>query len=68
MIRRRILPIILNALERQAAVAMIGPRQVGKTTLALHIAGATDSLYLDLEDPADREKLADPAFFLAQYD
>lgn len=55
------------ALARQAAVAVIGPRQVGKTTLAHAIAEARPSLYLDLEATADREKLADPVLFLGQY-
>ena len=43
-----------NALGRQAAVALIGPRQVGKTTLALDIARSRNALYLDLEDRDDR--------------
>lgn len=53
---------------RQAAVALIGPRQVGKTTLAHEIAGDRDSLYLDLEDSADRAKLADPKLFLSLHE
>ena len=53
-----------NSLERQAAVALIGPRQIGKTTLALQIANNLDATYLDLEDPADRAKLTDPVLFL----
>lgn len=68
MIARRKQRTVLQALSRQAAVALIGPRQVGKTTLALRIAEEMESLYLDLEDRADREKLSDPAFFLSQYD
>ena len=46
-----------SALQRQAAVALLGPRQVGKTTLALALADKTPSLYLDLESRADRAKL-----------
>ena len=46
---------------------MIGPRQVGKTTLAQEIGEKTDALYLDLETRADRDKLADPALFLRDY-
>lgn len=68
MISRRILPAVMSALQRQAAVALLGPRQVGKTTLALAIAEQMPSLYLDLESRADREKLADPALFLGQYE
>jgi len=54
-------------LTRFPAVALLGPRQVGKTTLALEIAEAagTQALYLDLERPSDRAKLADPEQYLA---
>ena len=57
-----------SALERQAAAALIGPRQVGKTTLALEIGRARGALYLDLEDRADRDKLAEPALFLDRFE
>jgi len=67
MIIRRKLPAVKDALARQAAVALIGPRQVGKTTLAFDLAGEVPSLYLDLEASQDRRKLADPALFLRQY-
>jgi len=68
MIRRRIYQTVRDALGRQAAVALIGPRQVGKTTLAHEIADGEDSIYLDLETAADRDKLADPALFLKVYE
>lgn len=68
MIRRRALSSVKAALGRQAAVALIGPRQVGKTTLAHVIASEVPSLYLDLEDPSDRQKLAEPRLFLKQYE
>lgn len=68
MIPRRAHRTVLNALARQAAVALIGPRQAGKTTLALGVAGGWDALYLDLESAADRAKLADPALFLQAYE
>lgn len=68
IIRRRALDLVRMALGRQAAVGLIGPRQVGKTTLALEIAAGTESLYLDLEARADRAKLADPALFLDRFD
>lgn len=68
MIRRRAYRTVESALGRQAAVALIGPRQVGKTTLAHEIAGDSDALYLDLEARADRDKLADPALFLREYE
>lgn len=54
----------MSVTARQAAVALIGPRQAGKTTLALQIGEARGALYLDLETWADRAKLADPALFL----
>lgn len=56
---------IESALTRQAAVAIIGPRQVGKTTLALDIADGTQAVYLDLESPADLAKLREPELFFA---
>jgi predicted AAA+ superfamily ATPase len=67
MLERRIIDQIRKGLRRQAAVALIGPRQVGKTTLARTIAAKQDGLYLDLESPQDRAKLADPELFLQQY-
>ena len=60
---------IVQALKRQAAVAIIGPRQVGKTTLAREIADLHQgALYLDLEAREDREKLVEPVLFLRQYE
>lgn len=56
------------ALDRQAAVGLIGPRQVGKTTLALEIAASRDALYLDLQSSTDRAKLVDPNLFLGEYE
>jgi len=66
MIKRDIYQKTLTALSRQAAVALIGPRQVGKTTLALDIARDKDSVYLDLETREDRAKLRNPALFLTK--
>jgi uncharacterized protein len=66
MIPRRIAPRVEEALSDQAAVALIGPRQVGKTTLALEVGHRRDALYLDLEDSADRNKLREPRLFLEQ--
>lgn len=67
MIKRRITHSVEQALERQAAVALIGPRQVGKTTLALEIAKKHSSIYLDLESSSDRDKLSDPERFLTMH-
>ena len=66
MIERKIEHNVLQALSRQAAVALLGPRQVGKTTLALKIAKNRESIYLDLEALEDRQKLRDPALFLTK--
>jgi uncharacterized protein len=68
MIPRRAFTDVQQALDRQAAVALIGPRQVGKTTLAMEIAGGANALYLDLEARADRDKLADPVLFLRSFE
>src|SRR3989338_5712319 len=64
MIPRMLLPQLESALDRQAAVALIGPRQVGKTTLALALAEKRPNLYLDLESKEDRDKLNEPELFL----
>ena len=68
MFERKIESAVLQALSRQAAVALLGPRQVGKTTLALQIAAQRDALYLDLEDAQDRAKLSDPSAFLSAHE
>ncbi|HEY9778010.1 MAG TPA: ATP-binding protein [Planktothrix sp.] len=68
MIKRRAELLVEEALSRQAAVALIGPRQVGKTTLALEIARKRESLYLDLESLEDRAKLVEPALFLREFE
>ncbi|MXZ71304.1 MAG: ATP-binding protein [Acidobacteria bacterium] len=67
MIDRRVADDMMRGLGRQAAVALIGPRQVGKTTLAHQIATRADALYLDLETSEAREKLTSPALFLREY-
>jgi predicted AAA+ superfamily ATPase len=68
MIPRRLHSILLDRLKQFPAVALLGPRQVGKTTLAEEIAGIYPSIYLDLESPKDREKLSDPALYLAGHE
>ena len=45
-------------------MALLGPRQVGKTTLAHQIADGRPSIYLDLESTADRARLAHPQAYL----
>lgn len=68
MITRRITPDVLELLDSSPAVALLGPRQVGKTTLALQIAETRPSIYLDLESDADRAKLAEPELYLASHE
>jgi hypothetical protein len=67
MIPRRLLPALLSALDEVSAVTLLGPRQVGKTTLALEVARLRPSVYLDLESEVDRAKLAEPELYLAQH-
>lgn len=59
MITRKAKPEIVQLLEEFSAVGVLGPRQVGKTTLAEEIAASftPDPIYLDLESPTDRAKL-----------
>ncbi len=63
MIVRGAVQAIRSALARQPAVALVGPRQVGKTTLAWMFATERPSVYLDLESSVDRERLANPVPF-----
>ncbi len=53
-----------NALDEQAGVVLLGPRQVGKTTLAQDIAESRDAVYLDMERSADRGILQEPDLYL----
>lgn len=59
MIDRFLHQILLAALQRISCVALTGPRQVGKTTLAFDIARHIPSVYLDLEDKLDLAKVQD---------
>jgi predicted AAA+ superfamily ATPase len=70
VIARRIAPQIIERLRHFPAVALLGPRQVGKSTLALSVAAKLreQAVYLDLELPSDRAKLSDPELYLAQYE
>ncbi len=65
MINRCITNKLRKNIARVPAVALLGPRQVGKTTLAKSLAKDTESLYLDLEAPEDLLKLSDPAGYLS---
>ena len=63
MIKRELKDQIENGLKRQAVVAILGPRQVGKTTLAIECSRDRDAIYIDLEDADQRAKLDDPSLF-----
>ena len=63
MLSRIVTDEVKQALGYQAAVALIGPRQVGKTTLAHQIAQEYEALYLDLEDSNHRNRLQNPVLF-----
>ena len=66
MIRRRLEDKILRTLQRSPSVALVGPRQVGKTTLALDVSEVIPSVYLDLENQLDLRKVSDFAIFHAE--
>lgn len=67
MFPRSLTGTVREALDDTPAVALLGPRQVGKTTLALELAERRPSLYLDLESPADLARLSDPEAFLSAH-
>lgn len=58
--RPQILSQIRQALRRSRVVALIGPRQCGKTTLARQIEPADSMNFFDLEDPASLARLEQP--------
>ena len=66
MIRRRLEDKVLRTLQRSPSVALVGPRQVGKTTLALDVSEVIPSVYLDLENQLDLRKVSDFATFHAE--
>jgi predicted AAA+ superfamily ATPase len=54
------LALIQAALRRSRVVALVGPRQCGKTTLARQFVAADSLNYFDLEDPASLARLSEP--------
>lgn len=64
MIKRTHNARLQQALNIQAGVVLLGPRQVGKTTLAQDIAETRDAVYLDMERAADRQILEEPDLYL----
>jgi uncharacterized protein len=67
MFTRAIEPRLIEELEGSPAVALLGPRQSGKTTLALVVSRGRPSVYLDLEAPSDRARLDEPEAFLSTH-
>jgi len=71
MVRHEVLPRdalrdeVGRALQRSPAVVLVGPRQVGKTTLARQFLAPGAAQYLDLEDPAIEFQARDPMSLLA---
>src|SRR5690606_32555103 len=71
MLQRRLIQKLIYALENMPAVALLGPRQVGKTTLALALSESyieKKSMYLDLELDSDLSKLYDAEAYLSAFD
>ena len=64
--RKKLLDRLRAGLKASPAVALIGPRQCGKTTLARQLAGASKSTYFDLENPVDLARLSEPMTALEQ--
>jgi len=65
-IERAVTADIVSDLGIFPAVAILGPRQAGKSSLAAHIAETQrvePTIRLDLEDPRDRAKLTDPLLY-----
>ena len=67
MIKRRIYQNLVDQLDQSPAVALLGPRQAGKTTLAHELAITRPSIYLDLESDTDRNKLTEPELYLSSH-
>jgi hypothetical protein len=67
MIPRQLLDPLIQALREAPAVCLLGPRQTGKTTLALEVGKRLGGLYLDLESEQDRAKLAEPEAYLERH-
>ncbi len=68
MIERMLYNTVREALAAFPAVALLGPRQIGKTTLALALAEHFPALYLDLESAQDLSKLTDAEHYLSLHE
>jgi len=58
---------LARAIERSPAVAILGPRQCGKSTLAGHFLSGRDAVHLDLQARSDLAKLDEPELFLDRH-
>jgi uncharacterized protein len=68
MLQRAAIHRLNERLGWSPAVLLLGPRQVGKTTLARQVAAQhPNSVFLDLESRADRARLAEPELFFARH-
>jgi uncharacterized protein len=67
MYKRHLYPTLVESIDSAPAVALLGPRQVGKTTLALELAKTRPSIYLDLESERDRAKLDQAELYLSDH-
>lgn len=67
MFSRLLDPVLRAELAFSPAIALLGPRQSGKTTLALDVAGSLPHIYLDLESERDRSKLSEAELYLEQH-
>jgi predicted AAA+ superfamily ATPase len=67
MIPRRLEKRIIQRISSNPVVALLGSRQVGKTTLARDLKPGKPIHYLDLERPSDLAKLADPELYLGKF-
>ncbi|TCD04634.1 ATP-binding protein [Pedobacter frigidisoli] len=63
MLKRKLEDIVRLDLLRSPVVALMGPRQVGKSTLALDIMAEIPAVYIDLENRLDLEKVKDIVAF-----
>ena len=63
--RHRLANQLTALLQSFRAVELVGPRQVGKTTLARQFIDVASPRYFDLEDPVARQRLTDPISTLA---
>ncbi|MCU0858686.1 MAG: ATP-binding protein [Pontiellaceae bacterium] len=65
-VHRALQDLLKNRLEQFPAVLISGPRQCGKSTLARQIIQPPDAIYLDLENPADLNRLNDAESFFRE--